>query len=1210
MIISNANVVFDLTNLHRSDNFTNFSGRTLDGELQLTHPNLKLPQLLPTLMVPNRASSDGILRVLLDTGSTSSFITAKALKGVRHETLDKKVTLSVDTLHGTKVQHSRKVRCYLEASLGFVSFDCFVVPFIMSINYENTCVDDALHKRLNALELNESIPRKGGDVDILLGVVDMWTIVQGIDRKIGESLVIMKTKFGLVPCGILREQQEDVDNFVTAVEQLNKNIERMLTIEELPRDHTDQKLSVDEIMAVESMSKNLRYNPVSGRFTTRLLWRSGQPMLINNIASAKARLEGLMRRLKKDPGLKATYLKAMNEYIDQCTVEEVTNEMIEEMGNLGRTDIYFLPHRAVYDPTCVSMKCRIVCDASAKSPSGFSLNNSLLPGPPLQQAIVAVELRFRTNRIALIGDISKMFLQIKVDPIDRQYLRFLWWDPDDPKATTKVYQFRTLIFGAADSPFQAISCLQRLVKDRLLEASLTTFERRACDTILRDTYVDDVTTGGDSVEEAFTMYEELCNLLDRGHFKIHKWATNSPELLKKIPKEARAPTTTDEEESSLFLSEETSSLGIRWDPLQDTFIFRRYCSIAIHNDDTKTSVASLLARPFDPLGLISPFILLARKILKGTFEEKINWKEKLPQNLQQEWHRWLEMLPELNDVTFPRYVEFNDTTELHVFGDTSANMGHGVAAYARTLNKESNRYESTLLFAKSKINPTKDISVPRLELVAALLCAKIADMISEELDFPKNRIFCYSDSETTLWWLTKKPNSLLPFVANRVQKIQEFGYVFQYVNTQINPADIASRGCAPNALKRTLWTQGPNFLRLPREEWKIPKVDFSKVDKLQEVKKQFVYSHLTISKTYEEYPQNIHKVAAYARTLNKESNRYESTLLFAKSKINPTKDISVPRLELVAALLCAKIADMTSEELDFPKNRIFCYSDSETTLWWLTKKPNSLLPFVANRVQKIQEFGYVFQYVNTQINPADIASRGCAPNALKRTLWTQGPNFLRLPREEWKIPKVDFSKVDKLQEVKKQFVYSHLTISKTYEEYPQKMMVVNMADYYGDHDLLLRKTMLIIEIVDVWKTKALKKKSAILYPNKISHHKQRARLYWIKQAQYSHFAEEIENLRRGQDIPRNSKLSPLNPQLDENGVLRVHGRLVEAPLLEIERFPIILPKGHGFVSSLILKIHLDNQHSPVDWTHFYLRQQYWIISSRASVGNTTLLSTT
>ena len=81
-----------------------------------------------------------------------------------------------------------------------------------------------------------------------------------------------------------------------------------------------------------------------------------------------------------------------------------------------------------------------------------------------------------------------------------------------------------------------------------------------CDTIVKNTYADDVTTRGESVEERFRMYVKLTKLLD--NFKIHKWATNSPKLLKKIPKEARAPTTTEEEENSMFLSEETSSLGI------------------------------------------------------------------------------------------------------------------------------------------------------------------------------------------------------------------------------------------------------------------------------------------------------------------------------------------------------------------------------------------------------------------------------------------------------------------------------------------------------------------------------------------------------------------------------------------------------------------------------------------------------------------------
>ena len=122
------------------------------------------------------------------------------------------------------------------------------------------------------------------------------------------------------------------------------------------------------------------------------------------------------------------------------------------------------------------------------------------------------------------------------------------------------------------------------------------------------------------------MYKGLNKLLGTTHFKIHKWATNSPELLKRIPEEERAPAT-ENEEDDLLESDEASSLGIRWDPSASLFIFKRYSSIGKFNDDTKTAVASLLARPFDPLGLISPFILLAWKILKQTLEENLGWKD-------------------------------------------------------------------------------------------------------------------------------------------------------------------------------------------------------------------------------------------------------------------------------------------------------------------------------------------------------------------------------------------------------------------------------------------------------------------------------------------------------------------------------------------------------------------------------------------------------
>ena len=169
-------------------------------------------------------------------------------------------------------------------------------------------------------------------------------------------------------------------------------------------------------------------------------------------------------------------------------------------------------------------------------------------------------------------------------------------------------------------------------------------------------------------------------------------------------------------------------------------------------------------------------------------------------------------------------------------------MGHGATANARTPIGDNGTFETHLLFAKLCINPKRDIMVPRLELDASLLCAQTADMLHKELGIAKGKIFCYSDSETALWWLTKPPSALLPFVSNRVQKIIDLGFKFNYVSTLANPADVARHGCMPDELSRTLWKKGPKFLSIPNSQWTPPKIDFSKVDKLQEVKKQHAYN--------------------------------------------------------------------------------------------------------------------------------------------------------------------------------------------------------------------------------------------------------------------------------------------------------------------------------------------------------------------------------
>ena len=218
----------------------------------------------------------------------------------------------------------------------------------------------------------------------MIGVGDLWKIIVGVNERLGPDLVVLKTRFGNVVCGLLEEK---VVGFLSGVD-LNKQIDRMISIDELPHDNDPTYLTRDEILAVEKMEENLRFDDDSGSFVTRLLWRD-KPDLRNNYASAKQRLDSLIRWLKKDLVRKQAYKQAVLDLIDQRVVEIVDEKSLVAMVP-ARTDIYYLPHRDVFDPLRDTTKLRVVFDASATTGTGKSLNDCLLPGPPLQQKVAAI----------------------------------------------------------------------------------------------------------------------------------------------------------------------------------------------------------------------------------------------------------------------------------------------------------------------------------------------------------------------------------------------------------------------------------------------------------------------------------------------------------------------------------------------------------------------------------------------------------------------------------------------------------------------------------------------------------------------------------------------------------------------------------------------------------------------------------------------------
>ena len=351
-----------------------------------------------------------------------------------------------------------------------LSINALVTNHIVSSPACDEHPEPVVRDRLRRINLNEGFPRLGSPIDLLLGVGDLFKIVKGVKERLTESFCVLETIYGLVACGshspTTKLTYARPVTMVTNLERLNANIERMLKAEELPLDNILGTLTRDEVLAVQKIEESLKRDPVTGTYSTGLLWRS-EPQVRNNFRQAKARFETLLRRLKRDPVRCDAYKKAMEDFFNIKVVEEVSWEEQEKIEDLSRDDCFFLSHREVYLPTRQTTKCRVVFDGSAKTSTGKSLNDCLLAGPALQQNLVAIELRFRMKKVGLVGDCAKMFLQIGMRKEDRDYLRFLWKDPTDSKAEPKTYRFTTMVFGTTDAPFQAISTLQRLARETL-----------------------------------------------------------------------------------------------------------------------------------------------------------------------------------------------------------------------------------------------------------------------------------------------------------------------------------------------------------------------------------------------------------------------------------------------------------------------------------------------------------------------------------------------------------------------------------------------------------------------------------------------------------------------------------------------------------------------------------------------------------------------
>ena len=704
------------------------------------YTDVNTPILLQTaravVLNPDNTNQCMTVRILFDGGSQRSYITdhVKRSLGLSAEVVE---SVLIKTF-GSKTDHTQLcdiVKLLMRMKNGeTLKLSLLSVPFICDpVAIETLQYVICNHPHLRDLELadrSEAEPPIG--IDILIGADNYWNLVTGMIIRHEDVPTAMETPLGWVlsgPC----EGQSNLDlssatgtSSVTSVnyvsshvlptetdDHLNSSLNKFWDLDTLGIKEAEDSL-------FERFSSDIVFK--EGRYEVKLPWRDNHPILPSNYQMSLKRLFGLLRRFKSDLSLLKEYNDVITDQLNRGIVEMVKEPNLSQNHN----EVHYIPHHAVIRRDKETTKLRIVFDGSAKE-NGPSLNECLHTGPSLYQGILEILLRFRMLHVGLIGDIEKAFLMVSVAPEDRDVLRFLWVD-DIQKEVSQVVtlRFKRVIFGVSCSPF----LLNATIYHHLLQYQPE--DPPFVHKFLRSIYVDDLVSGASTTDEAFHLYSKSKACLKEGGFNLRQFVSNSPELQEKIDLAEGVPVVKScnnvsvEDESysratfganqGKATEAEQKVLGVVWNVQRDCLVFD-LCHIAeaaAIADETKRGIASVSTRFYDPIGVLSPCIVMFKLLLQKIWESGLDWDQPLTGELLSCWRRIVIEIKNAKSISIPRCSL--PSTE-HASSKAYAAVVYLLAEFCGTVNVQ-------LLVSKNRVAP-KGHTIPRLELLSALPLSRL-----------------------------------------------------------------------------------------------------------------------------------------------------------------------------------------------------------------------------------------------------------------------------------------------------------------------------------------------------------------------------------------------------------------------------------------------------------------------------------------------------
>lgn len=759
--------------------------------------------------VAGQEGGDVEVNILFDSGSDRSFVTESLVKKIKPTFVQSEPVSYVS--FGNRKANKSVIRGIYEFDLQgrdrrrrkLVATE---MPVICA-NISTACLNSEILEGFNNLELANSYSKSEiVTIDILIGLDYYWDFVSATKVMKINGIVAQETPFGWILSGSCSTDAKATNGFPCQLLCLNdipeSVIRNMWELESIGIVGAGDV--VDQNLTLKRFEKSVKFK--DERYEVALPWKqSGQNDIVNNEGLATHRLNSLSRKLSKDPELAKQYDEVLCEMENNGVIHEVPKQ---EYMSLYPT--YYMPHRPVVRESSASTRIRPVFDGSAPSYNGLSLNNCLETGPNLIPNLPEMLIRFRRWKVALIADISKAFLQIRVRREDQDVHRFLW----NFNGTRRIMRFDRVPFGNKSSPF----LLNATIRHHLASCSSTKTVRELQDNL----YVDDWLSGADSEQEACQMFKEAREIMIKANFSLSKWESNSKEVSDMIYREF---------EGKHLDSESVKVLGMKWIPNEDCFSYE-VLNVPLDFKVTKRSVLSCIARLFDPLGFLTPFVMWVKILFQELWILGVEWDGDVPPDIENRFNDWLKGVHLLQDWRVPRrYTNLTlkqlDRIEIHGFGDASE-KGYGACVYIKAI-REGHFPTVLLVISKAKVAPIKKITIPRLELIGALLCARLVTFVLKSLQCGDNVSYtCWTDSTVSLAWIKGNPNKWKPFVSNRVSEIQTLTDPshWYHCSGKDNPADLVTRGLlAENLIRSDLWLKGPAWLsdEVLKQEGKLTK---------------------------------------------------------------------------------------------------------------------------------------------------------------------------------------------------------------------------------------------------------------------------------------------------------------------------------------------------------------------------------------------------